>query len=376
MRRDAVLSCFIWILLLDVGSGFSQLRRAQQRTTAALGLYKIDNEERVADVCILRHGESTFNALNRFCGWADVPLTATGIDEAKTAGSLIREDPYLGDVDVIFTSNLRRASRTAHLVAAELNQRNAPRIVQDWRLNEQMYGALTGLNKRQAMLEFGFHQVQRWRRGWAEAPPSNIFGAQWAFSSETRPGCESPSRYSKCDLEEYSYEKRLDGTESFMDISKRVQDFWTDKVVPECLAGRRVAIVGHGNMLRALIQRLECMPHKDIAELTIPRCTPLHYRFAAPVLSYLDEDISFRAPRAEESAAQEGPLPEDVSNSDPGLEILPFPRAPSSAMVPLRARMLLSDDEVTQRLHQEKLSLHKTATVVSSPALTNYTLAR
>jgi len=29
---------------------------------------------RLAEVYVMRHGESTFNAMNRFCGWADAPL--------------------------------------------------------------------------------------------------------------------------------------------------------------------------------------------------------------------------------------------------------------------------------------------------------------
>lgn len=34
----------------------------------------------------------------------------------------------------------------------------------DWRLNEQMYGALTGLNKRKTAERYGAELTQRWRR--------------------------------------------------------------------------------------------------------------------------------------------------------------------------------------------------------------------
>ena len=37
---------------------------------------------------LLRHGESTWNAENRFTGWKDVELTPKGLDEAKAAGTL------------------------------------------------------------------------------------------------------------------------------------------------------------------------------------------------------------------------------------------------------------------------------------------------
>ena len=194
-------------LLLDSGDSFvnsrhhrASISQPTHPTETVLHLLQKDNDVQVADVCLLRHGESTFNALNRFCGWADVPLTEKGEEEARAAGRLIRDDPLMmGNVDVIFTSNLVRAHSTASLIAAELEGGRAQQgggststaIVQDWRLNEQMYGALTGLNKRQAMVEFGFQQVHRWRRGLAEAPPSKLFGAEWSFSSATRPGCAS-----------------------------------------------------------------------------------------------------------------------------------------------------------------------------------------
>ena len=40
---------------------------------------------------LVRHGESTWNLENRFTGWTDVPLTATGVSQAREAGCLLRE---------------------------------------------------------------------------------------------------------------------------------------------------------------------------------------------------------------------------------------------------------------------------------------------
>lgn len=116
------------------------------------------------DVLMMRHGQSTFNQLNRFCGWADNPLTPLGAEEALTAAESIIGDPCFSllssgerHIDVVFTSRLQRAVVTAERVAAGIK---AGEVQCDWRLNEQMYGALTGLNKRQAMIDFGFTQVE------------------------------------------------------------------------------------------------------------------------------------------------------------------------------------------------------------------------
>jgi 2,3-bisphosphoglycerate-dependent phosphoglycerate mutase len=40
---------------------------------------------------LLRHGESTWNLENRFTGWTDVPLTATGVAQAQSGRSSAQE---------------------------------------------------------------------------------------------------------------------------------------------------------------------------------------------------------------------------------------------------------------------------------------------
>ena len=59
---------------------------------------------------LLRHGESTWNAENRFTGWTDVDLSPTGRTEAARAGQTLQDSGYA--FDVAFTSVLTRAIRT------------------------------------------------------------------------------------------------------------------------------------------------------------------------------------------------------------------------------------------------------------------------
>eukprot|EP00614_Pseudopedinella_elastica_P001549 CAMPEP_0172591252 /NCGR_PEP_ID=MMETSP1068-20121228/9939_1 /TAXON_ID=35684 /ORGANISM="Pseudopedinella elastica, Strain CCMP716" /LENGTH=338 /DNA_ID=CAMNT_0013387563 /DNA_START=283 /DNA_END=1299 /DNA_ORIENTATION=+ len=229
-----------------------------------------------SDCFVMRHGESTFNEHNLFCGWVDAPLTPRGEEEAREAASLIGQQDQR-EVDVVFTSRLSRAAKTALLVCEELGA--DPGIIKhDWRLNEQLYGALTGLNKAQAMLSFGATQVHRWRRGWAEAPPATLMTECGPLFAPYTTDCNMREMLG-CDVDEKSYESGKEGTESFLDMSARVADFWSSQVVPELAAGKRVLVVAHGNVLRALVQRLDGLSQEDVGQLAIPRCAPIHYRF-------------------------------------------------------------------------------------------------
>jgi len=41
-----------------------------------------------------------------------------------------------------------------------------------WRLNERMYGALTGLSKKKTRAQYGDVQFKKWRRGYTTRPPA------------------------------------------------------------------------------------------------------------------------------------------------------------------------------------------------------------
>ncbi len=45
-------------------------------------------------VVLLRHGESIWNRENRFTGWYDVDLSEKGVEEAKQAGQVLKEEGF------------------------------------------------------------------------------------------------------------------------------------------------------------------------------------------------------------------------------------------------------------------------------------------
>ena len=93
---------------------------------------------------LLRHGQSVWNAENRFTGWADVELSDRGRVEAERAGALLAES----NIDFVhgFVSTLKRAVSTLNIALEETDRLWVP-VSKDWRLNERHYGDLTGLDK-------------------------------------------------------------------------------------------------------------------------------------------------------------------------------------------------------------------------------------
>src|SRR5512145_1968161 len=122
----------------------------------------------VYKLALLRHGQSTWNLENRFTGWTDVGLTEQGMQEAHSAGKLLREAGF--EFDVAYTSVLKRAIKTLWIVLEEMELEWIP-VVRSWRLNERHYGNLQGLNKAEMAEKFGEAQVKVWRRSYDVPPP-------------------------------------------------------------------------------------------------------------------------------------------------------------------------------------------------------------
>jgi 2,3-bisphosphoglycerate-dependent phosphoglycerate mutase len=76
-----------------------------------------------------------------------------------TTYRLLLEGGY--EIDVVFTSRLKRAIRTVWIILSELNEVYLP-VFKSWRLQERHYGALTGLSKKELAEQVGADLVQTW----------------------------------------------------------------------------------------------------------------------------------------------------------------------------------------------------------------------
>lgn len=169
----------------------------------------------MATLILLRHGESQWNAENRFTGWTDVDLTPKGESEAARAGKAIAA-AGLGFA-AAYASVLKRAVRTLHIVERETGLEAVPEY-KTWRLNERHYGALQGLNKAETAEKFGAKQVKIWRRSFDVRPPL------------LEPDDPRSPRFER----KYAFADRrvLPLGESLKDAIERVLPVWSDFIAP------------------------------------------------------------------------------------------------------------------------------------------------
>ena len=185
---------------------------------------------------LIRHGQSVWNAANRFTGWTDVELSEKGEIEAADAGLQLADVRF----DVVHTSGLIRAQRTAEIVMSKNTvSGNIPTRV-DERLNERHYGDLQGLNKAETAEIHGADQVHIWRRSFDVPPP---------------------------------------GGESLEMTADRTIPYFVEEIIPDLESGKNVLVAAHGNSLRSIVMHIEGISPEEITSLEIPTGIPMFYRF-------------------------------------------------------------------------------------------------
>lgn len=194
---------------------------------------------------LLRHGESQWNVENKFTGWVDVDITTKGEEEARKAGIALKDYP----IDMIFTSALLRAIRTADIAMQSANKGILPTIRSE-KLNERHYGDLQGLNKDEVGKEYGSDQLKIWRRSYDIPPPNG---------------------------------------ESLKMTQERVLPYYHEEIIPMLQQGKHILITAHGNSLRALIAELDKLTKEEILELNIATGKPIVYTLDEKTLNIIEK---------------------------------------------------------------------------------------
>ena len=229
----------------------------------------------MSKLILVRHGQSIWNAENRFTGWVDVDLSVTGILEAKKSGQLIKDLKI--NIDKSYTSFLIRAIKTLEVILQENNLKLD--LNTSWEINERHYGSLTGLNKEETKKKIGENQFKKYRRSWDVAPPPMPKNGknQLLFSP----------------LNINIPKDKIPYTESLQDTYRRVIPFYKKKIKPDLQNNKNILIAAHGNSLRALCKNLLDISNQKINELEIPTGNPLVIEFDENLkiinINYLDK---------------------------------------------------------------------------------------
>ena len=211
----------------------------------------------MSTLILVRHGQSVWNAENRFTGWVDVDLSEKGILEAQKSGQLIKNLNI--NIDFFYTSFLKRAIKTLTTILQE----NALELKfnTSWELNERHYGSLTGLNKEETKKKIGEEQFKKYRRSWDVQPPP-------MSENDTNRDLFSP-------LNPSIPVGQIPFTESLKDTYNRVIPYYKKEIQKHINGSKNVLISAHGNSLRALCKHLFNIYNKKISELEIPTGNPL-----------------------------------------------------------------------------------------------------
>lgn len=188
---------------------------------------------------LVRHGESTDNALNLFSGWRDPALTEKGVLEARNAGRTLKAQAVT--FETAYTSTLSRARRSLDLMLTEMDRIDLP-VIETPALNERDYGELSGLNKEGARAIWGSEQVHLWRKSYDAVPP---------------------------------------GGESLAMTAARAVPFCRTVIDPRLQRGENILVVAHGNSLRAIIKDLDGLSSDDVESVHIATCQILTYAIGA-----------------------------------------------------------------------------------------------
>jgi len=229
----------------------------------------------MSKLILTRHGQSIWNAENRFTGWVDVDLSKQGVLEARKSGKLIKDLNI--SIDVSYTSFLKRAIKTLAVILEENNLKL--RLNTYWEINERHYGSLTGLNKNETKKKIGEEQFVKYRRSWDISPPP---------MSETD---KNQSLFSP--LNTGIPQGSIPLTESLKDTYKRVIPFFEKNIRSDLQSNKNIIVSAHGNSLRALCKKLFNISDQKINELEIPTGNPLVIEFDQSLevkdIKYLDK---------------------------------------------------------------------------------------
>ncbi len=185
---------------------------------------------------LLRHGLSLGNEDHRVTGKLDLPLSQMGIQEARRAAPLLSHFSF----ERAYSSFMSRAVQTKDIIYGELGI--SPPTLRTGLLDSRSYGDLEGCTKQEIEARFGAQALRKYKRGvGAESIPPN--------------------------------------GESFESVGERVWLLYTQFLKLDMLRDFDSLVISHGNVLAALIKRLDGLDDDAALDVYPHHCTPIVYEF-------------------------------------------------------------------------------------------------
>lgn len=169
---------------------------------------------------IARHGETEWNVKRLIQGTSDSPLTEKGIQDAKKIAKELKDIKF----DLIFSSDLLRAKRTAEIVALENNLT----VETNKLIQERNFGHMEGKTS---------NEYKKWMS---------------AFSNLT-------------EIERFSH-KSSEDIESDEEISTRLIQFIREIAIAN--PGKTILAISHGGIIKALLIKLGHGTYKTIRNVS------------------------------------------------------------------------------------------------------------
>jgi len=130
----------------------------------------------MTELILIRHGETDWNRELRFQGQLDVPLNATGLEQARRVAERLAGEP----LDALFSSDLQRALQTARALAQRAGH-DEPLL--EAGLREQHFGMVEGLRVPEIQQRY----PQAWPDGCASTSITPLTGV--SASATSMPVC-------------------------------------------------------------------------------------------------------------------------------------------------------------------------------------------
>ena len=169
-------------------------------------------------IYLVRHAETDWNKEKRYQGGKDIPLSNTGIEQARQLARRLKKVKF----DVVYSSPLQRARQTAELLSRD----NSPPIILEPAFREISHGLWEGLRVDEIMERF-----PKEFRLWKEKP----------------------------------HQVKMPQGESLHDLWKRVVPRFLELVAQT--QGERILIIGHGGVNRVILMYCLKMELKDYWKL-------------------------------------------------------------------------------------------------------------